>query len=346
MLVRLRLIALAFVLTLDISAASFGTNASTRVTSIIPFASTVAAANSNGVPILKMESLLETDAVRAGDSVTALVTLVEKGQRRQWLLYTRILSPPTKTNKSLTIYNSFGNMFEFPSIPTSVSLRTLGPFIDANAKMRPPKMLDDSTTLDLDKGFLSLGLEQAAAAIYRLEPKKKTGGRFASGTHKFSDDEIKLAKQLAADWKPTLTEERAFGGSYPALLSYFSVVQHTESLSDILAEVVDRPSLFSLAANLGIREVAFDWKGAHPSKLPAAAWGLGEEIPIYEIPMILHLNQHPALNITLIVTAPKPPLLTSAGIIGVLGEKPGKKEPYMVIRIIDARLGAAAAAAK
>ena len=59
---------------------------------------------------------------------------------------------------------------------------------------------------------------------------------------------------------------------------------------------------------------------------------MSDDIPIYEIPIILLLNKHPSLNITMIVTAPRPPLLTSAGILGVLGEKPGKSDPYMIIR--------------
>jgi hypothetical protein len=244
----------------------------------------------------------------------------------------------------MVIYNSFGNKFEFPSFPTPVTLRTVGPFVDDK---KAPKLHDDTASFKLDKGYLSLGLDSAAAAIARnRNDGSKRHGMFASGTQSFSAEEIKKSKESAVDWKVTPEEERALGGSYPALVSYFDVVQHTQGLEDLVMKVIERPSLFSLAMNLGIRSVGFSWLGARLSSAPASAWGMSDAVPIYEIPMTLMLNEHPSLNITMIVTTPRPPLLTSAGILGVIAEKPGKKEPSLVIRIIGARLAPMNAAAE
>jgi hypothetical protein len=330
------IVAFLLLAVISVRAVDFGTNASGRVVGVVPFASTTGFARSNNIPLGKIDPLLSGDVVKPGDSVTVLVTITEKGgQRAQWLLYTRIAGEPAASNGVMVIHNTFGNRFEFPSHPTAVSLRTLGPFVEGAAKT---KVKDEKAKFSLDKGYLGLGLDHAAAAVARLDAGKKRKGSFRSGTVKFSDEDIKDSKEFAAEWKLTAAEERALGGTYPALTSYFDIVQHTQSLESILSEVIDRPSLWSLAANLGISSIEFNWQGARRSPLPAAAWGMADEIPIYEIPMVLMLNKHPSLNITLIVTAPRPPLLTSAGILGVLGEKPGKPEPYLTIRIINAKL--------
>lgn len=334
----MRWLVLIFVFSIGINAASFGTNASQRVIGIKEFASTAAFAKSNNIPLGKIDSLLTNDIVKPGDSVTVLVTLSHKTQQTQWLLHTQIAGEPQSSNGVMVIYNTFGNKFEFPSHPTAVSLRTAGPFVESARKT--PKIFEERADFSLDKGFLGLGLDNAAAAVARLDLGKKRKGSFRSGSVQFPDEEIKNSKAFAAEWNLTKAEERALGGTFPALLSYFKIVQQVDSLESILAEVIDRPSLLSLAANLGISNIEFNWQGARRSRLPASAWGMSDDIPIYEIPMILLLNKHPSLNITMIVTAPRPPLLTSAGILGVLGEKPGKDEPYLTIRIISARLAA------
>jgi hypothetical protein len=303
-------------------------------------------AKANGIPISGIDRLSPSDTLRAGDSVTALVTLAEKsGKKSQWFLYTQVSAPPGNSNGVMVIHNTFGNKFEFPSFPTPVTLRTIGPFVEVDGKSKAAKLHDDKASFKLDKGYLSLGLDSAAAAIARNEGSKQHG-TFASGTRPFPADQIKKSKESAVEWAVTPAEERALGGSYPALLSYFDVVQHTEGLENILMQVLDRPSLFSLARNLGIRSVGFSWKQARKSSVPPSAWGMADEAPIYEIPMVLMLNDHPSLEFIMIVTAPRPPLLTSAGIIGVIAQKPGKKEPELTIRIISGRLAGTTAAVK
>lgn len=68
----------------------------------------------------------------------------------------------------------------------------------------------------------------------------------------------------------------------------------------------------------------------------AAGWGLPANAPLYHLPLILELNDQPALNITLAVTAPQPPLLACAGVVGMMAAKPGDKERYLAVRIVSA----------
>jgi CRISPR system Cascade subunit CasD len=46
-------------------------------------------------------------------------------------------------------------------------------------------------------------------------------------------------------------------------------------------------------------------------------------LPVYHFPLRLELNQRPALNVTLVVTTPDPPLLACGGIVGLLAAAMG-----------------------
>jgi hypothetical protein len=81
-------------------------------------------------------------------------------------------------------------------------------------------------------------------------------------------------------------------------------------------------------------------RSEHITLANGADWSLPPAQPVYHLPMVLELNNQPALNITLVVTAPQPPLLTCGGIIGMLAERPGDKENYLTLRIISARRAA------
>jgi hypothetical protein len=218
-------------------------------------------------------------------------------------------------------------------------MRSIGPFQEEHSFWGPPKITDEAAEVLLDKGYLGIGLDSAAAALIHLHSRKRPQGSIRSGPSPFPQRDIDASKAIAANLQLSLDEERAIGGVFPALLSYLSIVQNNKSLSSILMAVVDRPSLFSLAKNLGTRKFDLSLEGGRKSSLPASAWGLSENIPVYEIPMLLSLNDHPSLRITMVVTAPRPPLLACAGIIGALAEKPEKSGAYLTVRVISARLG-------
>ena len=312
-----------------------------RLAPVSPFPALVTAAEASNIPLDRIDPRTETETINPGDSFTALVTLCKKGSpRTQWLLYLRAeaadpQAQATNSKETMVIYNTLGNKLEFVSSPTIAVLCTLGPFAESQGKVRPPKTTEKNARFALDKGWLGLGLDQAAEVFLRLK-ESKVKGPIASGTVPFSDAQIIAGRKLASALKLTTEEERACAGTYPALLSYFRTAQQTPGLNNILEKIVDRPSVWSLTRNLGVKTIGFSWQLERLAPADGPSWGLPTGQPVYYCPMVLVLNSHPALNLTLVVTAPHPPLLTCAGVIGVLAEKPDDKDTYLTLRIVSA----------
>jgi len=300
----------------------------------------VAAAQARNIPLSGTDPPGEGGVLNPGDSFTALVTLCEKGGKRtQWLLALEALAASPKElrdkpHEPMVLYSGRSNRFEFASSPALVRLETLGPFSAATSKNR--KIHEDSATFSLDKGLLSMGLDGAAAIIWRAAQMNETGA-FYFGSQPPNAAEIAKARRAAERLQLTLEDERALAGGIPALFSYFEVVEHTEGLEDILLKVVRKPSLWSVIRHVGVTvNFRFDVKHVAPAK--PEEWGLPSGSAIYYFPMAVELNNQLALRVTFAVTSARPPLLACGGIIGMLAERPGDKETYLTLRIVSARL--------
>jgi hypothetical protein len=305
-----------------------------------PCAAAIAWADAKKIPLNQMDAVVDGEELNPGDSITGLITLHEKGSRpMQWIVYSEIVAPDTKekvgkTVQPMVLYTTLGNKFEFKSSPVVVNVRTTGPFIGAGDR-RKLKVEEENARFPLDRGFLSLGLDRAAASLLKFKQNKEHGN-FAFGGKPFSDSEIAKGRKLAEITHITGDDERALCGSGPALLSYFDFVEHTPGLQDICLKVIDMPSVWSLIRHAGVTaNLTFQtekFRGAD-----AFAWESSANTLSYYFPMSLELNSQPALRVTLVVTSPKPPLLGCGGIVGMLAEKPGEKETYLTLRIISAR---------
>jgi len=310
-----------------------------RLTAVAPLPALAKAANVNQIPLAQIDPCVETNRLLPGDSFTAVVTLFSKRTRMQWLLFLQAVKPAPNEQaqnppRSMVLYNTLGHKLEFRSTPAFVALRTIGPFVEGEAGKRPK---DETTRFVLDQGFLGLGLDQSAAAILRMH-RSGVSGPFMSGTEPFGDAVMSQCRKANETWRVTAAEERALAGSFPALLSYFKTAQQAPELFDILAKALDRPSLWSLLWHGGISSTEFRWGKSRLAPADASEWQVSGQPAAYYCPMALLLNHHPALDLTLAVTAPHPPLLSCGGILGLLAEKPGQKQVYLTMRIVSARL--------
>ena len=329
-------------------AAPAPTNSAAQFVPIAAFPALVAAAQSNHISLEGVDAPVPDAKLQPGDSVTALIAFFEKGTRQtQWLLQLQVVPPDVteKTNSAeppLVMYTSTGAKLEFVPAPASVNLRTLGPFFEAGAKRRPPKSQDQMERVTLNEGFLALGLDKACSVVLRLKDSKPAHekGWFSFASKPFSDAEVQAGRRLAEELHLTDDEQRALAGTGPALMSYFSIVQRTAGLEDILFKLLDMPSLWSILRRGGV-SANFRMESKLIAPAAAADWNLPASAPLYHLPLVLELNRQPALNITLAVTAPQSPLLACGGIVGLVAVRPNDKERFLILRIVSARRAAA-----
>jgi len=304
-------------------------------------AAAVEAARTNNIPIEGIDPPGEAGSLHPGDSVTALITLFEKrGQKSQWLLYVEAVEPTAeekarKPKKPPVCYVGAGDKVEFAGARAPVSLRLLGPFVDATNKA--PKVENQKARITLEKGFLGIGLDEAAAAFSRMR-QNKLKGSYDSRPRPFTEAETAEGKKTIAALQLSLEEQRAIAGSQLALFSYFHLVQETPGLDGLFYKVVKLPSVWSVVRHFGV-SASLELKTEYVAPTEASNWNLMPQTPCYTFPLALRVNEHPALIATLVVAPPRPPLLECGGIVGLLAEKPGDKQTYLILRIISARHG-------
>jgi hypothetical protein len=302
-----------------------GTNKVAAKLKFIPACSNlVSAAELNRVPLDGMDAAASTNALRPGDAVTVLVTFVQKTRQTQWLLHLEAGAPDpaSRTNKPSTfvVNSSFGPPEKFESRPVPVRLRLFGPYAAGPGKQ--PKAEESIASFALNEGFLGLGMDQAAALLSRWSQTTNFDGAVTS-------------KALQA-MNPSPAEQRAVCAVFPALVSYFDIVQHTDGLESLLRKLIETPSLWSLIRHRGVNVSLTFGNGASPSPAEPNDWNLPPAAAVYHFPWLVRLNDKPALRITLVVTRPQTPLLICGGVTGLLAEKIGDDETYMTMRVISA----------
>ena len=329
----------SWLVVVNVSAQNTAPEFVSKLTAVPPFPALVSAAKASHIPLEQIDPLVKTNVIGPGDSFAAVIALFPKrSARMQWLLYLEAVDPSPEERsdnpqRTMVIYDTLGHKLEFDSTPAFVTLRTIGPFVEGQTGKKP---IDRTARFVLDQGFLGLGLDRAAAAILRMH-RSDAKGPFMSGTAPFGDAVIGKCRKADASWQLSAEEERSLAGTYPALLSYFGTVQENPELVDILKKTLDRPSLWSLLWHGGISSIGFHWDPKHLWPADTAGWRVPGQPAAYYCPMTLVLNQHPSLELTLVVTAPDPPLLSCAGVLGLLAEKPGDKQVYLSLRIVSAR---------
>ncbi|HTR43381.1 MAG TPA: hypothetical protein VMH87_17350 [Pseudomonadales bacterium] len=319
------------------------TNLLSRLEPVPPFPELQKAAKTMHIPLDGMKPLTNAPVLVPGNSITALITLHQKGNRlTQWLVYFEVVASTnsTKPEKPLVLYNSMGDKFEFTRSPAAFSIRSIGPYVDSDSFWGNPVAKDKRANAAIDGAFLSLGLDKGAAAIYRVRQDKQDGAtNFDFGVEPKPPPAAKIAhnRKLATELKITPEEERALAAWFPAMNSYFTSVGNTPNLQGILMKVMSFPSLWSIVKHGGVNaEIGFGLSKVHPVTLPAQ-WNIPGGAAVYSLPMSIDLNGQPAINSTLLITNPHPPLLGCGGIIGFIAENPNDSQNYMTLRVISAQ---------
>jgi len=318
------------------------TNLLSRLEPVPPFPELRTAAKTNDISLAGI-SLITGTNVLPGDSLTALITLHQKRNRfTQWLVYFEVITnpPPLRPPKPVVLYNSLGDKFEFPNVPVTFRIRTIGPFVNSASIWGAPVTKDNSARASVNGAFLSLGLEQCMAALYRIDAlAQKTGATnvyIETEDKPFPDKTINKTQKLVAPLHITLQERRALATGEPALTSYFEAVGETPDLEGMMWKVISLPSVWSMVKHRGVTATLdIDVHNIRPLSLPPG-WNMPGRGPVYGLPMSVTLNGKPALDVSLMITSPSPSLVACGGIVGFVAQNPNDEENYLTLRIISA----------
>jgi hypothetical protein len=312
----------------------------TKLTPTTPFPALVEEAHARKIPVEGIDPPGTTNVLNPGDSSTTLFTLFEKGGRKtQWLLLTEADAPKTEEKKQappppVVVYAGAGDKLEFTHEMAPATLRLIGPFVEVKGKTKSARVEDKTEHITVDKGFLGIGHDQAAAAIYRIMQKDLHGNMQVRG-RPFTEAEVAEGRKQVSALGLTAADERALIGSSMALESYFDLVGETPGLDDVGMKVVKLPSIWSVVEHFGVR-LNIDLVRKDVAPMDARRWTLPAETPCYDLPLVFRVNEQPAVIVSLLAVPPRPPMLSCGGIIGLLAEKPGDKETYLILQVISA----------
>ena len=206
----------------------------------------------------------------------------------------------------------------------ALRVRFLGPFAQgAPVRSAMPEELE---RVLVSPELLRLGLDQTCRIWVRIQAnlqQLRSGGApsdlflpLESSTARFPDEIVEKTRAAAARIGFTADDESAFYGMELALESFVRIVESSPAAETILRGVVEQPSLWSRLTHLGVDgNVTTSPRDIRP--IDPNPWGL--PAAAYRLPFGLSLNGQPALDGTLAVTEPRPPLLASAGILGLGG---------------------------
>jgi hypothetical protein len=300
---------------------------------------------SNAIAVDGISPGTASNSLSPGDSLTALITLHQTGNRRtQWLVYFQVVPPtnhstPGQPDKPEVLYNSTGDEFEFSNSPVKFHIRTIGPYAETTSFWGKPVVKDDSANTSVNGAYLGLGLDKGAAVMQRLNLAHATNFNFWVADKPPSAKDVQKNQKLAAEFKITEQEKRSLASWVPTLTSYFEAVGETPDLETIMWKIVNLPSMWSVVRHVGVTAtITMDMEKVSPLSLPAG-WKVPGGTGVFTLPFRIELNRQPALNATLFVTDPHPSLLACGGIMGFVAMDPADNDIYLTLRVISTRWG-------
>lgn len=318
-------VALSFFLLSSLSAGSLKSPSPPSL--IPPWPAVIAYASAHRFSFEGIHGADSSEAGQARDSITVLVTFYSGETREQWIAELHISTPTAKENadnppQTVTFKSpASGRTFQFGSgAKLAIDIRTAGPFVygqnaDVTEKQGRAYIGPDLLGLGLDR-FCSTSIKQAT---------EQASAARAKGTPNAKQDQV----------IPSEAEEReAYGAAY-SLAEFLKVILSSPELVDILWRVADKPSAWSIIKNGGSIAVGIN-SDEDPALADSASWAL-PGYSVFRFPVVIALNQKPALRCALIVTSPRPPLLPCAGIVAIAAEPAGNSDKRLEIRVVAAR---------
>jgi hypothetical protein len=300
-------------------------------------------AEQNGIAIQGIDLTTEATASLPGDEVVYLLMLQQPSGQKQWLVRLVADMPDhrkgeTKPLQDDTIFTSTGLELRYTHQPAALNIEFIGPF-DANTP--------GSAQIQTRRGRTVVSAESLEAGLFRycessvsISSRLKAAGvanpvYYGSGGRP-RPDAIAAGRKAAAAFQLTADEERVAFSVYFALLAFYKAASEIPACNDVLEQVVQKPSLWSLASNLGV-STNFEYGWQEVIRLPDGMMPVAR--PVYVLPVKLAFNGRPALKVSLSVTTTEPPLRHCAGIGSLVAEHPTDPRKLLYMTLLSARSG-------
>ncbi len=312
-----------------------------------PFPAVAAFATERNLPLSGVAVESDASPSRVGDEVIVLITSFSGKTPQQWLANFRLVEPSAADHDAktteLVLHSSTGAKHIFASTIATIELRLFGPFPSGAKVGAGGSPREQKARMQVKSDYLALGLDRWFADVLNRRGTRFLPNDYSSSP--FTAEQIATTVAIAREVGFTPAADRAAAGGLLALGEFFSVAQKTPGLADIMQEVVDRPSLWSIATRLGVA-VRFYWAARKdivtlPEGPVLEGW---PSLPIYRGAYRLDLNGALAANVDFLVTSPLPPLQTCAGVIGISAESPSRPNRRVELRVLGARRTALAVA--
>jgi hypothetical protein len=314
----------------------------------------VAVAQARGIPITGIELSPKADEARQGDSVTLLLGLFDSGHERQWLVtvQTDELTPTEQKQRppiaNLVRYTTTGNELRYhTATDIALRLRIIGPFLKDEGTTSAPSPAEENERILVSSEFLRFGLDeicriwlQIQAKLKQLDPAESVtiwrALQLESSSRRFPSSVVDRTRAAAAKINFTADDERPFYGVELTIESFVRIIQASPAMNRIFDQVVERPSWWSTVTHLG-SDGQFTTTPEHIRLLAPSPWSTGSST--YQLPFQISLNGQPALAGELAVTAPQPPLIACAGVLGFNAAPPHNPDRLLQVRLLAARRG-------
>lgn len=306
------------------------------------------AANAAKIPLTGWREAAGRDVLRIGDAVIALVSVSEGQNLEQRILVLESAAPNAVMTKKqpgdrqARLYSSSGYEFVFGSERIEMEVTMVGPLKAADAgKKAATAPAVQRRRIGVAGDYLSLGLDRIPATALRVRAAKAADSSLPTGALNiapapFPAEKTGPARAVAEKVGITEADERALAGSVLSLVEFFQITAQTPGLQDVLKSVLDVPWWSILRSGGKMPQISFDALPGH-RELVAGDWGLPADTKIYSYPLLLNLNDKPALLFQLAVVAPRPPLRVSAGIVGLAAGRPNGKGPVLTLQVVATR---------
>ncbi|MFA5263545.1 MAG: hypothetical protein WC378_06935 [Opitutaceae bacterium] len=279
---------------------------------------------------------------QVGDTITALVHLGSfdgKPRPSQWIIRLQLTAKistesPQRKPRDATLYTNTGEKFTFHSEQTGMKLETLGPI---KVDTKPDQSLQIKyCEIFAATDYLGLNLYHTAQVFPRIRGSHLT---LEAGPKPFPADDVNVQQPRAAALNLTTDDLRSFSGVVPALEQFLAIVRNTPDLQDILFQILDKPSLIDVFRHGANSSLSFDLLGGGHSDGQEIFWPDTKHEDFGCLHFNLVLFKKPILTVALYVTTPRPPLLTSAGILGIFAWSPSKLNKIVAVRVLSATAG-------